>query len=189
LILYFFLCLFLFVFFLLYFLSFIFVFFGIFFIFVFLFFYFGVFFMSNSVFVRSPLNYDMFAASSESALVCSDPSLTQQQFAAESDINTIVDTFMKTGHLPDPVSMPQYVDYEGVFDFQSAMNVVRAADENFMRMDAKLRARFHNSPQEFLEFFADPVNTDEAIRLGLAVASPTTFVAPATEVVPPSKAE
>lgn len=144
--------------------------------------------MSNSVFVRSPLNYDMFAASSESALVCLEPSLTQQQFADESDINTIVDVFMKTGHLPDPVSMPQYVDYEGVFDFQSAMNVVRAADENFMRMDAKLRARFHNSPQEFLEFFADPGNQDEAIRLGLAIAKPTVSVAPATDSVTPFEA-
>jgi phage internal scaffolding protein len=177
-----------FVFFLWYFLSFIFVFFGIFSIFVFLFFYFGV-FMSSSIFVRSPFNYDMSAVSVETALVCKDPSLTQQQFAVESDINTIVDVFMKTGHLPDPVSMPQYVDYEGVFDFQSAMNVVRAADENFMRMDAKLRARFHNSPQEFLEFFADPANSGEAIRLGLAVPNTTVSVAPATDSVPPSKAE
>jgi phage internal scaffolding protein len=145
--------------------------------------------MSNSVFVRSPYNYDMSAASSESALVCLDPSLTQQQFAVESDINTIVDVFMKTGHLPDPVSMPQYVDYEGVFDFQSAMNVVRSADENFMRMDAKVRSRFHNSPQEFLEFFADPANTDEAIRLGLAVPTTSVSVASAIDSAPPSKAE
>lgn len=117
--------------------------------------------------------YDNFEImSDETGLKCLDPSLTQQQFAEESDINTIVDRFMKTGHLPDPVSMPQYVDYEGVFDFQSAMNVVRQADENFMRMDAKVRARFHNSPQEFLEFFADPANTEEAVRLGLAVAIP-----------------
>jgi phage internal scaffolding protein len=109
------------------------------------------------------------ALSASSGLACDDPSLTQQQFKEESDINNIVDRFMKTGHLPDPASMPQYVDYEGVFDFQSAMNVVRQADENFMRMDAKVRARFHNSPQEFLEFFADPANSDEAVRLGLAV--------------------
>jgi len=68
--------------------------------------------------------------------------------------------------------MPQYVDYEGVFDFQSAMNVVRQADENFMRMDAKVRSRFHNSPQEFLEFFADPANSEEAVRLGLALPTP-----------------
>jgi phage internal scaffolding protein len=117
--------------------------------------------------------YDNFSAmSDETGLKCLDPSLTQQQFRDESDINNIVDRFMKTGHLPDPVSMPQYVDYEGVFDFQSAMNVVRQADENFMRMDAKVRARFHNSPQEFLEFFANPENQDEAVRLGLAVARP-----------------
>jgi phage internal scaffolding protein len=117
--------------------------------------------------------YDDFSDRSlETGLKCLDDSLTQQQFRDESDINNIVDRFMKTGHLPDPVSMPQYVDYEGVFDFQSAMNVVRQADENFMRMDAKVRARFHNSPQEFLEFFADPANSEEAVRLGLAVAIP-----------------
>jgi len=117
--------------------------------------------------------YDNFDdRSNEFGLKCFDDSLTQQQFRDESDINNIVDRFMKTGHLPDPVSMPQYVDYEGVFDFQSAMNVVRQADENFMRMDAKVRARFHNSPQEFLEFFADPANTEEAVRLGLAVPKP-----------------
>jgi len=145
--------------------------------------------MSSSIFVRSPFNYDMFAVSNQTALVCKDPSLTQQQFAAESDINNIVDVFMKTGHLPDPVSMPQYVDYEGVFDFQSAMNAVRLADQNFMSMDAKVRSRFHNSPQEFLEFFADPSNADEAIRLGLAVPKSSVSVAPATDSVPPSKAE
>jgi len=118
-------------------------------------------------FISAYDNHD--ARSTETGLKCLDSSLTQQQFKEESDINTIVDRFMKTGHLPEPASMPQYVDYEGVFDFQSAMNVVRQADENFMRMDAKVRARFHNSPQEFLEFFANPDNVEEAVRLGLAI--------------------
>lgn len=122
-------------------------------------------------FLRSAFNYDMNHASDEAGLRCLDPSLTQQQFKEESDINNIVDQFMKTGHLPTPASMPQYVDYEGVFDFQTAMNAVRQADENFMRMDAKIRARFHNSPQEFLEFFANPDNREEAIRLGLLVST------------------
>jgi phage internal scaffolding protein len=120
-------------------------------------------------FLRTPFNYDRDLASEESGLKCDDDSLTQQQFKDEADINTIVDRFMKSGVLPTPVNMPQYVDYEGVFDFQTAMNAVRQADENFMRMDAKVRARFNNSPQEFLEFFANPENTQEAIRLGLAV--------------------
>jgi len=123
----------------------------------------------KTVFCRSPYNYDMDLASDKSGLKCEDASLTQQQFKEESDINTIVARFMKSGVLPTPVNMPQYVDYEGVFDFQSAMNTIRQADENFMRMDANVRARFNNSPQEFLEFFANPENQDEAIRLGLAI--------------------
>lgn len=135
-------------------------------------------------FMRSPYNYDVDAASNETGLRCDDPSLTQQQFKEETDINTIVDRFMKTGHLPTPSSMPQYIDYLGVFDFQSAMNAVRQADENFMRMDAKIRARFHNSPQEFLEFFANPENREEAVRLGLAVPTADKGVPPAVTESP-----
>lgn len=139
-----------------------------------------------STFLRTPYNYDMDEESKASGLRCLDPSLTQQQFRDETDINNIVDLFMKTGHLPTPVSMPQYVDYEGIFDFQSAMNVVREADENFMRMDAKVRARFHNSPQEFLEFFADPANADEAVRLGLALPAKQGVTSSSTESAAPA---
>lgn len=120
-------------------------------------------------FLRTPFNYDRDLASEESGLKCLDDSLTQQQFKDEADINVIVDRFMKSGVMPTPATMPQYMDIEGNYDYQTAMNYVRAADENFMRMDAKVRARFNNSPQEFLEFFANPENTEEAIRLGLAV--------------------
>lgn len=143
----------------------------------------------KTVFLRTPYNYDIDQVSNETGLKCEDPSLTQQQFKEEADINTIVDRFMKSGVLPTPVNMPQYVDYEGVFDFQSAMNVVRAADENFMRLDAKVRARFNNSPQEFLEFFADPSNRDEAIRLGLAIPQKAESVTQVTDSEPASKPE
>lgn len=115
-------------------------------------------------------NFD--ARSTEFGLACRDESLTQQSFAHETDINTIVDRFMKSGVLPTPSLMPHYADYDGVFDFHSAMNVVRAADENFMRLDARVRSRFNNSPQKFLEFFADPANREEGVRLGLVLPSP-----------------
>jgi len=125
--------------------------------------------MTKSVFFRTPYNYDTNKVSDETGLRCLDASLTQQQFKDEADINTIVDRFLRSGVMPSPVTMPQYIDYEGVFDFQTAMNVVRAADENFMRLDAKVRSRFNNSPQEFLEFFSNPDNTEEAVFLGLAL--------------------
>jgi phage internal scaffolding protein len=126
--------------------------------------------------------------SEKTGLSCLDASLTQQQFAEEADINTIVNRFLKTGVMPTPNTFPQYVDFEGIFDYQSAMNLVRAADESFMRMDAKVRSRFNNSPQEFLEFFANPENADEAIRLGLAIPHPSA-VTQVTEEATPSKAE
>jgi len=133
--------------------------------------------------------YDKFDIQSEkTGLSCFDVSLTQQQFAEEADINTIVNRFLKTGVLPTPNTFPQYVDFEGVFDYQSAMNLVRSADESFMRMDAKVRSRFNNSPQEFLEFFANPANSEEAIRLGLAIPQPSA-VTQVTEEASPSKAE
>ena len=140
-------------------------------------------------FLRTPFNYDRDLASDETGLKCEDPSLTQQQFKEEADINTIVDRFMKSGVLPTPAQMPQFMDIEGNFDYQTAMNFVRQADENFMRMDAKVRARFNNSPQEFLEFFADPANTEEAVRLGLAVPAQAVAETQVSAAEPTSKSE
>src|SRR5262245_32664589 len=109
----------------------------------------------REVFLRSPYNYDMDLASLESGLECKDESLTQQQFAEESDINTIVERFGLSGELPSIVSLPSYGDFTGISDFQSAMNAVVAAEKSFMELPAKLRARFDNDPQKLLEFVAN----------------------------------
>lgn len=120
-------------------------------------------------FVRSEFNYDMHAASKESGLDCRDVSLAKQSFAEEADINTIVRRFHLTGELPQGLAVPTYQDFEGVFDFQSAMNVVRAASEAFMAMPADIRSRFENSEQKFYNFVLDEGNREEAERLGLVI--------------------
>ena len=94
------------------------------------------------VFLRSPYNYDMDDVSLETGLACEDESLAVQSAAEESDINTIVRRFGLTGELPGDVDMPQSGDYSGVGDFHSAMNVVRQAQEEFLRVPADIRARF-----------------------------------------------
>lgn len=48
------------------------------------------------------------------------------------------------------------------------MNVLRQAQESFMQLNAKARARFQNDPQQFMEFMHNAENQEEAIRLGLA---------------------
>ena len=113
------------------------------------------------VFLRTGNNYDMGAVSDETGLLCEDASLTKQSFAEECDINTIVRNFGLTGKLPDNFAPPQYGDFEGIFDYQSALNSVIKAQESFMELPAHIRARFHNDPQALLEF----VSKDESNML------------------------
>lgn len=119
-------------------------------------------------FVRSAYNYDRNAASDASSVVCVEPSLTQQQFKEETDINTIVERFGLTGEVPSNVRMPLEGDFtEVVTDYQSALNMVKAADEAFMQMPAMVRREFDNDPQKFMEFVDNPANRDKAKALGL----------------------
>lgn len=120
-----------------------------------------------TVFVRNPYNYDADKVSLETGLTCKDKTLTQQHFKDECDINVIVERFGLTGEMPQVLNMPTYGDFTGIFDFQSAMNTVRQAEEAFMTLPANMRARFHNQPHELLEFLNDDNNKDEAIKLGL----------------------
>lgn len=118
-------------------------------------------------FLRTAYNYDRDQASMESGLKCEDKTLAQQHFRDEVDINTLVDRFHLTGEMPQLNALPAYADYTGIFDFQSAMNAVRQANETFMQLPAELRARFHNSEQEFLAWADNKDNLAEAAKLGL----------------------
>lgn len=118
-------------------------------------------------FVRSAYNYDTDEASNETGLSCPEPTLTQQQFVEESDINFIAERYGLTGEMPQVLDLPRYGNFEGIFDFQSAQNAVVQANQQFMTLPAKMRARFNNSPQQLLEFLGDPENRKEAEFLGL----------------------
>lgn len=121
-------------------------------------------------FIRSAYNYDMDAASIRTGLSCPEPTKTQQQFAEEADINTIVERFGLTGELPSNLKVPQSGDFsEVVSDYQTALNMVLEADHAFMQLPAEVRARFRNDPGELVDFVSDEKNRDEAIKLGLVV--------------------
>lgn len=119
-------------------------------------------------FIRTPYNYNTDQASEETSLYCTDPSKTQQQYAEEVDINTIVERFNASGEMPPTMQFPEQEEFIEAFDFQSAQNVIVKARESFMELPAKARARFENDPQRFMMFMNDPENQDEAIKLGLA---------------------
>lgn len=116
---------------------------------------------------RTGFNYDRDAVSVECGLVCDDEPITVQSMEEETNINTIVRRFGLTGELPGDLKMPRSGDFTGIPDFHTAMNMVRAAQEEFNRVPADLRARFGNDPQRFMAFVEDPGNFDEAKKLGL----------------------
>lgn len=130
-------------------------------------------------FVRSPYNYNRNAASDAAGLSCPEPTRTQQQFAEECDINTIVRKFGITGELPSDVRVPQSGDFVAVQDYQSCMNVIRAAEEAFMEMPAEVRSEFDNDPGKFIAFVENPENLERARKLG--IAKPAPVVAPEPE--------
>ena len=118
-------------------------------------------------FLRTPYNYDRDAASNESGLACEEPSLTQQHFKDETDINNILRQFNVTGMLPEAPLSPRYGDFSGIVDYHSALNAVIAAEDSFMTLPAQIRARFENDPAQLIDFLGDENNRSEAEKLGL----------------------
>lgn len=141
-------------------------------------------------FVRSPYNYDMAAVSQDTGLECKDPSLTQQQFTDECNINTIVEQFGLSpfGGMPENPLEIASVDFSEVGDYQTCLNAQIRAREAFMALPAPLRSRFQNDPHQLLQFIEDPGNRDEGVKLGLFQPRPPVDVSAAPVVPSPSGA-
>lgn len=98
-----------------------------------------------------------------------EPSLTQQQFKDECDINNIMKSYLETGTINHKNPMPGvFGDFSEVKDFKESMELVLYAQQAFDSLPAKVRARFDNDPAKLVEFCNDKNNLKEAIELGLA---------------------
>jgi hypothetical protein len=121
---------------------------------------------------KTPYNHDTEKESDRTALTCNDPSKAQQHAKEECDINTIVDRFLKTGALPPIRVPPTYSDFAEVFDLQTALNQVKAAQDSFNALPAGVRARFQNDPTKFVGYVDHCMTTgdlDPLREMGLAV--------------------
>lgn len=113
-----------------------------------------------------------------SGFLSTQPSLTQQQFADEADINYLYSKYQDTGFFYDPFTTPssgvepKYGDFSGfdASDFMAAQNMLVDATSRFEALPLSIRKRFNYDPGALLEFVQDEKNRDEAIRLGLISA-------------------
>ena len=114
-----------------------------------------------------------------------EESLAKQEFREESDINNIMRKYEEHGEIPHVRSGGQFVDCDGPDDYQSALNIVMAAQERFAAMPARIRDRFDNNPELLLRFVADDENYDEAVELGLIEKPIEASVEPEAAEPPP----
>lgn len=135
-------------------------------------------------FVRTIFNYDPDEASKATAWSSDQPSLTQQQFKDECDINNIAKNFGMTGNLPTSIYAPTYGDFTDVEDFQSALHAIQDAEVSFMMLPANVRERFRHDPAAFVDFCSDSRNADEMAALGLSKQAPKPAPAAPQPVTP-----
>lgn len=113
-------------------------------------------------------------------------SLTQQHFAKEADIKTIIKKHDRTGivsHVARGVA--HYGDYSEVNEYREAMDMVANANSSFMELPAEVRAMFDNDAGLFFEFATNPANDEKMVQLGLKEAPPS----PESEAAPTKKAK
>lgn len=96
-----------------------------------------------------------------------EPTMTQQQFGEDSDINNIMEKYKKTGFLPVTGQSGIYADLTDIPDYKTALETVIHAEEAFMALPSEVRQRFGNDPQKLINFLSEPKNYDEGVKLGL----------------------
>ncbi len=103
------------------------------------------------------------------------PSMTQQQFKDDADINNIIAKFEVTGVLVDPLQpatrAPQFGDFSDMPSYQEAQNVLVQARNAFMALPSDIRERFGNDPARYFDFVQNLKEGGddyvEAVRLGI----------------------
>lgn len=102
------------------------------------------------------------------------PSMTQQQFKDEADINYIVSMYDSSGVMPTfhgdgQPAQPVFGDFASLPDnAQEMYNRMIEAKNNFDSLPLEVRKRFNYDPAAFLDFVDNPENLDELVAMGLA---------------------
>ena len=98
--------------------------------------------------VRTPYNYDRDEVSKNTALVCPEETLAQQNMKDETDLNIMI---RKYGVLP--AEEVNWKDFDATIipkDYHALRNMIKEADQAFLDLPADLRAECDNDQEKFL---------------------------------------
>lgn len=99
-----------------------------------------------------------------------EPSLTRQSEAGDTDVNKIVARHRKTGVVTHLNSKPpMYGDFSAADDLHRAINLTLAAQEGFMDLPSAVRRAADNDPRILLEMLADEEGRELLVEAGLVI--------------------
>ena len=124
------------------------------------------------------------------ATVNNEPSLTQQHFTEDADLNVIIRRYgIRDGALP-PAAVANWLNVDlselSEVDLRTALDRTRAAEQAFQALPAELRSRFDNNVGRLWSFITNPANLEEAERLGLLQVKREAPPAPPSEPPTPT---
>lgn len=120
------------------------------------------------------------ANSDASALTCLDPSLAAQEMTSDTDINRIVETWVRTGMAPVTNVEALSGDFSNVDDYRTMLDKISRAKAEFMTFDADVRSYFKNDPANLIAALSDESQSSKLVEFGIKKAPPAPVVEPAT---------
>jgi hypothetical protein len=109
------------------------------------------------------------AVSDDTGLKCLDPSLTHQESLIDTDINRIVETWVRTGVAPQTSISALTGDFTDALDYRGSLDRLRAAQAEFNGLEANVRSYFANDPANLIDFLSNENNRSKAEELGLVI--------------------
>ncbi|GDM35431.1 hypothetical protein BvCmsNSNP013_01405 [Escherichia coli] len=99
----------------------------------------------------------------------SEPTMTQQHFRDECDINKIVERAIRTGDTTifTSAQRAEFYDASSINDYTDAMALIDDVNDDFNSLPSVTRAMFGNNVSQYVAFMSDPANWEKARELGL----------------------
>lgn len=146
------------------------------------------------IFFKTPNNHNTLHESMKGALVCEEPSKTDQSLKEDADINVIIDRIKKGAQYDIP--LPEHFGIDDRIDLLEARTRIAESNATFYNLAPDIRSEFLNDPARWEEQVTKDLhagNTENLKRMGIditkkPVAPPVATPAPAAPVeggVPP----
>ena len=125
-------------------------------------------------FFKTPHNHDTNAETKRTGLVCLDPSLTDQSFKEDADINNIIERIRKTGQF-QPVLPEHFGDGTQIPSLFEARSRIAESNATFYNLAPSVREQFQNDPGRWESYVLASLkagNREAVIAMGIQLPEP-----------------